>query len=632
MTKAIVPLYDATTLQEQDIVIETDEALITRIADRGRDRHAKEAQFQAYEHYLSFYWEHRTATIEIIDTVAKGGDTITFNVVTQYKLSDNEAELRFFYRGINTIAEYHNNGVMTPIDEFNYTRSVNQYASLNGERRPLQIGDRMEFEMSQFLDDSVPNGRANYYGTTYLYIVGEGIVPWETRGDFNDKNSEREDSFPIPVEARLGGDTTVHRQISHEPDNYFIQMATNIGSDNAQPFVLGRRLLHTDFVTGEHDEAENPVFAEMIGKSGPHYINARCSDCHQKNGRAAPRALGESLDKWVFKVGDSDGNPDPAIGRVLQPQGSAESEGDVSIAFWTEENGLRAPNYDFTNFRPATFSARIAPQLVGLGLLEAIPEEDILAQEDIGDADGDGISGKAQRVLDPLTNDLRLGRFGWKAGNASLQHQVAGALNTDMGITTSVRPDPDCGSEQNDCGESGPELSDEELNQLVKYVALLGVHAQRDYDNTSVQSGKTIFSEIGCASCHTPSWQTGDDHPFGELRNQTIYPYTDMLLHDMGPGLADTLGEGDASGSEWRTTPLWGIGLSACVTGGVTNPTGQQGDEICVEEASYLHDGRARSIEEAILWHGGEGEASKLAFEALSVQEKQAVIDFLNSL
>ncbi|WP_308365544.1 MULTISPECIES: di-heme oxidoredictase family protein [unclassified Microbulbifer] len=627
----IVPLYDGGTPLEPAIQYETETALITRFSDRARDRHAKEDHFQAYDHYLSFYWEDRTASIEIIDEVAKGGDTVRMNVRTQFRLSDTEAENRWFYRGVGTVAEYCDNGVMQVVDDFNYykVRSFNCR-----ENRSIQIGDKLEFEISQFLDPSVPNGRANYYGTTFLYIVGEGLVPWDAGG--TTPFGGIKDSFKIPERAWLGGNTTIHALTSGETDNHFMQMATNLGYENAQPFVLGRRVLHSSAVDGRHDErpTENPVFTEMVGLAGPHHINSSCASCHERNGRAAAAPVGEPLDKWVFKVADANGNPDPYLGSVLQPKArdGAVSEGSVSIAYWTEQNGLRSPNYAFTGVTPERFSARIAPNLVGMGLLEAIRESAILARADPEDSDGDGISGRANRVLDPETGDTRLGRFGWKAGTASIRHQLARAFNTDMGVLTSVFPEPDCGSSQNDCGTSGADLADQHLADLTKYVSLLGVRPQRDYDSPSVQNGEQLFTNVGCADCHTPTHQTSEYHPLAELRNQTIHPYTDLLLHDMGPGLADNLGEGEASGAEWRTPPLWGLGLSACVTGGVENPIGGQGNEICTPEHSYLHDGRARSIEEAILWHGGEGQVANDGYQSLSASEKQDLLNFLGSL
>jgi CxxC motif-containing protein (DUF1111 family) len=340
--------------------------------------------------------------------------------------------------------------------------------------------------------------------------------------------------------------------------------------------------------------------------------------------------IGVALDKWVFKVAAADGGKDPMIGGVLQPSG-ASGEGSVSIAKWNmTADGLRAPEYAFSKGKPALFSARIAPPLIGEGLLEAIPESTILAYADPNDKDGDGVSGKAQISTDPVTGQKRLGRFGWKAGASSLKHQIAGALNTDMGVMTSVLPKPDCGSAQTNCGnDKGPELSDADLEDLVKYVHLLGVRARRNLDDASAMRGETVFGQIGCATCHVAELKTSKYHPLAELRDQTIRPYTDLLLHDMGPGLADNLGEGQASGAEWRTTPLWGIGLSACVTGGVVGPFQKQ---TCSPDHNYLHDGRARTLEEAILWHGGEGTKSKNAYVALPAADKTAVIKFMESL
>ena len=636
----VVPLYSASTVLEPAIQFDRGDALVTRFSDRARDRHAKENHFQAYDHYLTFYWEDRTAAIEIVDYVAKGGSSIRMNVVTQNKLDDLQAENRWWYIGVNTLAEFCGNGVMNMVDYTHYWKEESYNCR---EGRPIQVGDKLEFEISQFLDAAtLPRGRSNYYGTTFLYIVGQGIVPWDVTDKqvFQPGNYLQRDSIPVPAAARLGGDTTLHVQMTAEPDGHFQQMATNLGYDNGQPFVLGRRVHHSSAVDGSHDEhAENGVFTDMAGLSGSHYINDRCAGCHVRNGRAAVAAIGESLDKWVFKVADAAGNPHPQLGRVLQSKtnGSASSEGNVSIASFTESNGLRKPNYQFSGVVPQLFSARIAPQLNGMGLLEAIPEAAILALEDENDSNGDGISGRAQRVVDPQSGDTRLGRFGYKAATASVRHQVAAALNTDMGVMTAMFSSPDCGSSQSGCASGGRQLPEQHLDNLVKYVSLLGVRPQRDYNDAQVIQGKNVFRNIGCNGCHTESHQTSSFHPLAELRDQTIYPYTDLLLHDMGPGLADNLGEGNASGAEWRTAPLWGLGLSACVTGGVAggrgwDAFGLDGYEYCTPQHSYLHDGRARSIDEAIRWHGGEGQASNDNYQALPDNERNALLAFLNSL
>ena len=364
-TGPLVPLFDASTPLERPVLEDVGYALITRFGDRGRDRHAREDVFAKYDHYLSHYWEFRTISAEIIDTVGRAADAgeVRFEVTTQYKLSDNEAELRFFYRGLNTVAEYHNNGVMTPISDTFYTRSV----SVNGVTgQPLQVGDPMEFELSQFLDASVEafGGRAAYYGTTYLYVVGEGLVPWQADTVLGTDTCpcDGEFSYPVPEPDWLGGHTTLPFGYSNEPRHQFMQMATNLAGDNAQPFVEGRRLVHTDFSDGRHSEndieggaiVDNPDFTEHIGKLGPHYIHASCDACHVQNTRALPPDVGTLLDQYVFRIGDGESGSDPERGSVLQGGDQlGVSEGTVTLAAWDDTpDGLRTPVYSFAGAAP----------------------------------------------------------------------------------------------------------------------------------------------------------------------------------------------------------------------------------------------------------------------------------------
>lgn len=605
------PLFTSSTILEPDTVIDSPTALITRFADRARDRHAREDEFHAYDHYLSFYWEHRTAQIEIVDEVAKGGNKIIFNVKTEWPLS--APEFRAFYRGINTVAEYWYNVLMArdPNDRLKYRTTVTFNEK---EKRAIRKGDRMELEISQFLDNP-PRGRANYYGTAFLYIVGEGLAPWEARGVFGDPNTEREDSYPIPLNARLGGKTTVHHQYSNEPDDLFKQMATNISNINGQRFMLGRRIHHTDVGDGSHLEQPNPTFPELANKLGNNYINRACVGCHRGNGRGIPPAPGTILGNYTVKVADAQGNPHPKLGSILQSRSLlGQPEATIRLQSWTEQNGLRKPIYSFTGVIPEAYSPRIATQLIGIGLLEAVPETAIIALAQANSQNG--LSGRVHIVKDLITGQPRVGRFGWKAGKATVKQQIAAAFNDDMGVTTSIRPEPDCGSQQTNCGPSGAVLSDDYLNALTTYISLLGVRAQRDSEKPVVKEGERLFKEIGCAGCHNPTFETSPYHPNAELRNQIIHPYTDLLLHDMGPELADNLGEGQASGAEWRTAPLWNIGLTAGVSGG----------------EAYLHDGRARSLSEAIMWHGGEGATSRTAYSNLSVESRNAILAFLKSL
>jgi CxxC motif-containing protein (DUF1111 family) len=396
-----------------------------------------------------------------------------------------------------------------------------------------------------------------------------------------------------------------------------MQMATNLSGFNGQSFVLGRRVHHTDFGNGSHSEQPNPTFTELANKLGGNYVNRSCVSCHVNNGRALPPATGVELNQYIVKVGEATGSSHPQLGSVFQPLSIGGSgEGSVSIASWVESDGLRAPEFAFTGTDPEFYSARIAPQLVGLGLLEAIPEVAIEAMADPDDSNGDGISGRIRFVTDSETGHARVGRFGWKAGQATVKQQVAAALNTDVGVMTSIYPNPDCGSAETNCGDSGSELADSHLSDLTTYISLLGVRARRDYDDPVALQGEALFNSAGCASCHTPTVQTTEYHPHAELRDQTIHPYTDLLLHDMGPGLADKLSEGNATGAEWRTAPLWGIGFTEAVSGG----------------EAYLHDGRARTLSEAIRWHGGEAEVARQAFESMSGSDQSALIAFLKSL
>ncbi len=639
----IVPLYDAATQLEPALIEETDSATITHWVDRARDRHGREAKFHAYDHYLPHYWEHRTARINIIDFTTKGKSKIFIDVRTEWPLQKGAEEFRAFYLGINTPAEYLENTHMTPDpnDPLHYTQVFTQHVSVDRVTkkytfRDLKPGDKMEIEVSQFLEPKPANhdtlvGRPRYYGTIMLYNIGPGgFSPWEEHGVYiepadmataspADIASERGDSYPIPKAGWSGGTMTLPYQYSNEPQGVFIEMAPNMASKNGQVFVKGRRVHHSSFIDGTHDESsDNPVFKDFVGKSGVNYINQRCTGCHNLNGRALPPGLDSVLTRYVVKVGDGNGNPHPLLGGSLQPQRiGGNPEGSVVIHSWTETNGLRKPNFVFSGSAiPTQYSARISPQLVGLGLLDAIPESAIQALADSADVNSDGISGRMQLSPDYYTGAMHLGRFGWKAGKPSVKQQVAGALNSDMGVMTSVYPNPDCGSAQTNCGTSGSEVADSNFQNLVDYISLLGVPARRDLSDPVALQGENLFTSAGCVACHTTTFTTTAYHPKQELRNQVIHPYTDLLLHDMGPGLADNLPELGASGAEWRTSPLWGIGLTAGVSGG----------------EAYLHDGRARTLTEAILWHGGEADASTNKFKAMSSGEQAAIIKFLKSL
>lgn len=362
-----------------------------------------------------------------------------------------------------------------------------------------------------------------------------------------------------------------------------------------------------------------------------------CISCHVKDGRSPQPFSGDDLKGLLFRLSipgaDAHGGPldVPGFGGQLQNKAvvGTPAEAKVQLSFsetnFTFEDGtpytLRKPIYTlvapYIPFPASVMvSPRIGSQVYGLGLLEAIRESDILANEDIADINGDGISGKANKVWNPLSKNIELGRFGWKANVSKLIIQVAGALNQDMGLTSFVFPqESSFYQSQYDGRSDDPEVDSQFVADLTFYTQTLAVPKRRDFNNSSVLKGKQVFMKIGCNKCHTPSYVTGTGIS-PALNNQTIYPYTDLLLHDMGADLADNRPDFLANGNEWRTPPLWGIGLFPLING----------------HSNLLHDGRARNVLEAIMWHGGEAEQQKQKVKKLSATEREDLLKFINSL
>ena len=437
------------------------------------------------------------------------------------------------------------------------------------------------------------------------------------------------ESTPVFSTSELsGGETTVFDASSHA----FSIPAPNLSSSALAKHLEGDVEFEAVFVTAP--AVVNPGL-------GPIYNNVSCINCHSRDGRGRPPDPDEGLVSLLFRLSlpkaeDSiDGKPPipvPGFGTQLNNRSivDADPEGKVKIEYTdqtlTTADGtrvhLRYPNYTITEtYQPlpenVEVSPRVAPAVFGLGLLEAIPEETILAYADEADVDGDGISGKPNYVWDVVKKRYALGRFGWKANQPTLIQQVAAAYHDDMGVTTSLF------STENSAGQSQltehgatPEVSDEILDVVTFYVQTLAVPARRNVDDSQIKQGEQLFAKAQCASCHVPTLRTGVLAGVPSVSNQTIHPYTDLLLHDMGPDLADNRPDFRANGREWRTPPLWGIGLVRRVNG----------------HTNFLHDGRARDLMEAILWHGGEAEASRQAVEQMSKAERDALIAFLESL
>ncbi|WP_053976955.1 di-heme oxidoreductase family protein [Mangrovimonas xylaniphaga] len=430
---------------------------------------------------------------------------------------------------------------------------------------------------------------------------------------------------PLTERTTAGGETTVYLTSS----NSFSTPAANLSASQIADHFDADLEFGAVFVSAP---------AEVNGGVGPVFNNTSCISCHPKDGRSAFPSNINSLSGFFLRASlpgtDALGGPVavPGFGKQLQNQAiyGYEPEVQFSVEFTNQvetladgtEVILKKPSYNVVDtYIPfpseANLSPRLAPPVFGLGLLEVIPEYYILQYEDVNDADGDGISGKANYVYNHVTESMTLGRFGWKANTASIIEQCAGAYLEDMGITTPLFPQ-ETGHDQsngNDGFGDDPEVSYDVLEQVAFYCKTLGVPAARNLDQEHIQNGARIFEELQCASCHVPK-MISEEADINVLANQEFYPYTDMLLHDMGPGLADNRSDFLADGQEWKTRPLWGIGLTQVVNG----------------HTHFLHDGRAKNVTEAILWHGGEAEAAKNGFKNLSASERQDLLDFVNSL
>lgn len=441
-----------------------------------------------------------------------------------------------------------------------------------------------------------------------------------------------------PGEALSGGATTVFQT----DRNAFAMPSANLSNTRSLDFSVGNSFFRNPWVTA-------PTATTARDGLGPLFNTNACQNCHVRDGRGQPP--GENavhavsmLVRLSIPASPADAKvlehlgvvPEPTYGGQFQDMAipGVAPEGKIRVAYSplpvTFADGsvvelrkptLRLSDLNYGPMHPQTMtSARVAPPMIGLGLLEAIPEADILANADPEDRDGNGISGRPNRVWDMRKGETVLGRFGWKAGQPTIEQQSAHAFSGDMGLTTSLLPHDDCTPSQVDClnavNGGAPEVSDNILSKVVFYSRNLAVPARRDVDAAQVLAGKSAFFQAGCQQCHTPQFKTRADAAEPELANQVIRPYSDLLLHDMGEGLADHRGEFQASGSEWRTAPLWGIGLSEAVTG----------------HTQFLHDGRARNLLEAILWHGGEAEPAKQHVLAFDAEQRTALLAFLNSL
>jgi CxxC motif-containing protein (DUF1111 family) len=455
----------------------------------------------------------------------------------------------------------------------------------------------------------------------------------------------------LPADALPGGATTLQKKTGRMA---FTHHSANMTFEKRLDFKLGEALFQRLWVTA-------PTRTKAADGLGPLFNSRACNGCHIRNGRGHPvdendpSAGATSMllrlsippqndtDRELLATGRVSTLPDPVYGGQFQDFSipSVPAEGKVTVRYDTQTielaDGtvveLRHPTYGMADLAygplhdDVMISPRIAPPMIGLGLLEAIPDEVLLANADPQDRDGNGISGRVNRVWDIAKDELAIGRFGWKAGMPSLDQQNQNAFQFDIGLSTPLYPNAysDCTEAQSLCrgapNGNDPEFDNleahDQITDLVLYYARnIAPPMRQNASDPDVMAGREIFNSIGCASCHTPSYQLPERADMPEQSGQVIWPYSDLLLHDMGDGLADHRPEAEASGTEWRTPPLWGLGRA------------QEIDP----RAAYLHDGRARSILEAVLWHGGEAKPARDAVTFLPSSDRSKLLAFLKSL
>ncbi|GEM_PF-182549 len=605
-----------------------DTPIETVTAIRFRDRHENEWRF---DHYPQGYDVGRTFDLKITDN----GGSLDFEVTTAPEVPVSGVDIKW----------YNQSGDVGFCDRNISAISVRMAKSGDVHTHTIDNlvhGQRVDVEFTLLAGQT-------YYSEFIYYYMGDGRL-------------QRESQDPM---AYAAGDASI--PVVTIKQFAFNQHALNLPPEDLNAFMEGKVVFETHWDDGllfnpptafdcnggpvGFNMGASPVFQPDL--LGPQYTNNSCIECHMLDGRGLAPVTGmDSLEDYVIRtsIPGAPGEapiPHPFYGEQLDikavpgetPEGSASLVWDIVNG--TFDDGtvyeLRKPRVEFSDLKygqigtnvpgepapnpidgpyngEAEVSVRVAPMLIGLGLLEAIDESEILAWADENDADGDGISGRANYVDDLHNGGTAIGRFGWKASQPDLRQQAASAFAHDMGMTTDL------------VGDGPVEVQSWTIDSMVSYLRGLAVPPRENHKDPVALEGKMHFEAAGCMSCHRPVMQTASDAEFAPYRDQVIQPFTDMLLHDMGEGLADNRAEYGASGSEWRTPPLWGIGYVGHVLGVPVDPFDPNGNP---EQANYLHDGRARTIMEAILWHGGEAESARNAVLALSESERDALVEYV---
>jgi len=630
--------------------------LTVKLAGRFRDRHPNEWR---YDHFVDTYFAGPTFDLTMVDH----GDAVDVTIAPQASMNVEAVD----FKNYECFGSGMGGAIPSPAPLCGTppalaavgVRATNTGNSVFTTRVDhLSYGQLLDFELT-FVRSRT------YYTEWFQYFVGSGRLQPKVQHPW----------------AHAAGDQSV-TDVSIDQFGY-AQHVPNLSPAELQTFIAGKVLFEADFDThvgynptttfdcprGQavgsvvppitSPPLASPLFTAgnsfsnvaLAGITRPGYTASACFSCHHLDGKGQPpddKGMGSMLLK-LFSVDGKSSGPDPVYGTVLDQHGAGGGAPEVKAAVtWQPVTGtfadgtpyaLRKPVVALNSLRDGALSAsthisaRIPRPVFGLGLLEAVPEETIVALADPDDANADGISGRPNFVTDARTGAKAIGRFGWKAGIASLREQAALAFVNDIGVTSPLYPKHRCGAMQPGCmsgvSDAAPQLSDTDLDHIQGYLRELSVPPRRNYEDAQAVMGKTYFAAIGCIKCHVGNLVTSSTYEVPELRGIDIQPFTDLLLHDMGDGLADDapVEEGTASGREWRTCPLWGNGTGAAVMYPAIDAFDPNGDPP--PGGVYLHDGRARSITEAILWHGGEAQPMRDAFVAMSAAARTALLAYV---
>jgi CxxC motif-containing protein (DUF1111 family) len=648
------------------------------LAGRFRDRHPNEERF---DHFVDTYFEGPIFSLDLVDH----GDSLDVTIVPldthvygvdfkHYECFGNgmsgglpaPTPLCFTPPGLSAAGVRINPTNATATSSGTYTTSVTN----------LSYGQLLDFELT-FVRQPGPMDNRTYYTEFFEYYIGSGRLqphaqhPWAHAAGDESVTDVTMDQFGyaqhIPNITLTELTDFISGKVLFEAN-----FDSHVGYNPPTTFDCPRGLTPGTMVPALSDTPPvSPLFAAgtsftdlaLATVARPGYTASACFSCHHLDGKGPPagatlpdqsgladNGMGASLLKlFSASADDQSAGPDPIYGAILDQSAPAGGtpEAKASVTWQTVAGqfadgtpySLRKPVLSTGTLRDGPLAAtthvsmRIPRPVFGLGFLEAVPEETILAFADPDDANGDGISGRPNYVIDPTTNAPALGRFGWKAGTSSLREQAALAFVNDMGLTSPLYPQHRCGKTQLAClnavNDATPELASSDLDHLQSYLRGLSVPPRRNYDDPTAAKGQGLFFNIGCSKCHVPNLVTSSTYAIAEMQNLNIQPFTDLLLHDMGPNLADDapIEEGTATGSEWRTCPLWGNGTGPSVMYQAIDAFDPNGD--APTGAVYLHDGRARSITEAILWHGGEAQGARDLFVKMTADQRQALLAFV---